>query len=69
MAIRLPRNRTAGSYDDRDAHTPKFEEWELNAFANSIVKLGSPAGIAISGETMMLSRRRWDGIGVCFRVR
>ena len=68
MAIRLPRNRTAGSCYDRAAHTPKFEEWELNAFADCIAKLGSPAGIAISGETMMLSRRRRDGVGVCFRV-
>jgi hypothetical protein len=69
LAIRLPRNRSAGSYDDRAAHTPKFEEWELNAFTDCIAKLGSPAGIAISGKTMMLSRRWRDGVGVCFRVR
>ena len=69
MAIRFPHNRTAGSYDDRAAHTPKFEEWELDAFADCIAKLGSPAGIAIGGETMMLSRRRQDGVGVCFGVR
>ena len=66
--IRLSRNRTAGSYDNHAAHTPKFEEWELDAFTDCIAKLGSPAGIAKSGERMMLSRRWRDGVGVCFGV-
>ena len=69
LAIRLPRNRTSGSYDVRAAHTPKFEEWELDAFTDCIAKLGSPAGIAISGEAMMLRGRWRDGVGVCFGVR
>jgi hypothetical protein len=51
-----------------NAHTLKFEEWELDAFADCIAKLGSLAGIAISGETMMLNRCGWDGVSLCFGV-
>ncbi len=69
MTISFPRDRAAGTHDDSPTHAAKLEEWELYAFPYGVAQLGSPAGIAVGGKTVVLMGRGRNGIGVCFSVR
>ncbi len=68
MPICFPSDETAGSHNDCTAHTPKLEQRELDTFADGVAWLQTPAGVAISGQVMMLIGRRREGIRVGFSI-
>jgi hypothetical protein len=43
----------------------EFEEGQLNAFPDSIPKLGAPTGVAVGSKTVMLVVFQRNGIAVC----
>ncbi len=68
MTICLPGDRAAGAEQDGSAHAPDFEKGKKNSRADGVADLGTPTGISIGGQSMVVLGGWRDCVLVSFGV-